>query len=39
VAAAAPAPQAPVVAQEFNALGLVWALVKDFFAKLFGGKR
>ena len=38
-AATAPAPQAPVVAQEFNALGLVWALVKDFFAKLFGGKR
>ena len=38
-AATAPAPQAPVVAQEFNALGLVWALVKDFFAKLFGSKR
>ena len=37
--AAAPAPQAPVVAQEFNALGLVWALVKNFFANLFGGKR
>ena len=35
----AAAPQAPVVAQEFNALGLVWALVKDFFAKLFGSKR
>ena len=29
---------APVVAKEFNALGLVWALVKDFFAKLFGRK-
>jgi hypothetical protein len=38
-AAATPAPQAPVVAQEFNALGLVWALIKDFFAKLFGSKR
>ena len=38
-AAAPSAPQAPVVAQEFNALGLVWALVKDFFAKLFGSKR
>ena len=37
--AAAPAPQAPVVAHEFNALGLVWALVKNFFANLFGGKR
>ncbi len=33
------APQAPVVAQEFNALGLVWALVKNFFANLFGSKR
>jgi len=39
VVAAAPAPQAPVVAKEFNALGLIWSLVKDFFAKLFGGKR
>ena len=29
---------APVVAKEFNALGLVWALIKDFFAKLFGRK-
>jgi carbon monoxide dehydrogenase subunit G len=38
-AASPSAPQAPVVAQEFNALGLVWALVKDFFAKLFGSKR
>jgi hypothetical protein len=38
---AAPAPPpmaAPVVAKEFNALGLVWALIKDFFAKLFGRK-
>jgi hypothetical protein len=39
VAPSAPAPAAPVVAQEFNALGLVWALIKDFFAKLFGSKR
>jgi hypothetical protein len=39
VAPPAPAPAAPVVAQEFNALGLVWALIKDFFAKLFGSKR
>jgi len=29
---------APVVAKEFNALGLVWALIKDFFASLFGRK-
>lgn len=28
----------PVVAKEFNALGLVWALIRDFFAKLFGRK-
>ncbi len=37
---AAPTPPppiaAPVVAKEFNALGLVWALIKDFFGKLFG---
>jgi hypothetical protein len=39
-AAATPAaPQAPVVAKEFNALGLVWALIKGFFANLFGSKR
>jgi carbon monoxide dehydrogenase subunit G len=39
--AAAPAgaaPAAPVVAREFNALGLVWALIKNFFAGLFGRK-
>jgi hypothetical protein len=29
---------APVVAKEFNALGLVWALIRDFFAGLFGRK-
>ena len=36
----APAPHvaAPVVATEFNALGLVWALIKNFFAGLFGKK-
>lgn len=28
----------PVVAKEFNALGLVWALIKNFFASLFGRK-
>lgn len=39
MAAATPPPvAAPVVAKEFNALGLVWALIKDFFAKLFGRK-
>ena len=31
-------PAAPVVAKEFNALGLVWAMVKKFFAGLFGSK-
>jgi len=31
-------PAAPVVATEFNALGLVWSLVKQFFAGLFGKK-
>lgn len=36
-AAPAAAP-APVVAKEFNALGLVWALIKNFFAGLFGKK-
>ena len=34
----APAAAAPVVATEFNALGLVWALIKNFFAGLFGKK-
>ena len=39
-AAATPAaPQAPVVTKEFNALGLVWALIKGFFGNLFGSKR
>jgi carbon monoxide dehydrogenase subunit G len=37
-AAAPAAPAAPVVATEFNALGLVWSLVKQFFAGLFGKK-
>ena len=37
-AAPAPAVAAPVVATEFNALGLVWALIKNFFAGLFGKK-
>ena len=37
-AAARSAPTAPVVATEFNALGLVWSLVKQFFAGLFGKK-
>ena len=32
------APAAPVVATEFNALGLFWSLVKQFFAGLFGKK-
>ncbi len=36
--ATAPAVSAPVVATEFNALGLVWALIKNFFAGLFGKK-
>jgi len=31
-------PAAPVVATEFNALGLIWSLVKQFFAGLFGKK-
>jgi uncharacterized protein len=37
---AAPVPPiaAPVVAKEFNALALVWALIRDFFANLFGSK-
>ena len=37
-AAAPSAPAAPLVATEFNALGLVWSLVKQFFAGLFGKK-
>ena len=36
--AASSAPAAPVVATEFNALGLVWSLIKQFFAGLFGKK-
>ncbi|MDO8455528.1 MAG: SRPBCC family protein [Burkholderiaceae bacterium] len=37
-AAPATAPVAPVVAKEFNALGLVWALIRNFFAGLFRRK-
>ncbi len=33
-----PPPVAPVVAKEFNALGLVWALIVNFFRGLFGRK-
>lgn len=29
---------APVVARELNALGILWALIKNFFAGLFGKK-
>jgi carbon monoxide dehydrogenase subunit G len=36
--AAAPAPAAPV-ATELNALGLIWTVIKGWFAGLFGGKR
>jgi carbon monoxide dehydrogenase subunit G len=37
-AAAPAAPVAPVVAKEFNALGLVWALIVNFFRGLAGRK-
>ena len=37
-AAAPSTAAAPVVATEFNALGLVWSLIKQFFAGLFGKK-
>lgn len=38
-AAAVPLPPAaPIVAKEFNAMGLVWTLIKSFFARLFGRK-
>jgi carbon monoxide dehydrogenase subunit G len=37
-AAAASAPVAPIVAKEFNALGFVWLMVKNFFSGLFGRK-
>lgn len=36
--AAGAAPAAPVVAKEFDALGLVWAMIKNFFSGLFGRK-
>lgn len=31
-------PSAPVVAREFNALAFIWALIRKFFADLFGRK-
>lgn len=37
-AAPAAAPAAPVVAKEFNALGFMWAMMKNWFAGLFGRK-
>jgi carbon monoxide dehydrogenase subunit G len=36
--APAAAPGGPIVASEFNALGFGWALIKKFFADLFGRK-
>lgn len=38
VQGAATAPAAPVVARELNALGLMWALIRNFFARRFGRK-
>lgn len=38
-APAAAAFAAPIVAKEFNALGLVWALLRNFFAGLFGRRK
>ena len=40
VGGAAPvaAPSAPIVAKEFNALAFMWALIRKFFADLFGRK-
>jgi carbon monoxide dehydrogenase subunit G len=35
---AAPAVAAPVVAKEFNALGFMWVMIKNWFAGLFGRK-
>ena len=38
-AAAAPsAPAAPVVAKELNGLSIMWMLIRNFFARLFGSK-
>ncbi|NMM14474.1 MAG: SRPBCC family protein [Rhodoferax sp.] len=34
----APAPSAPVVAKEFNALAFMWAMIRKFFADLFRRK-
>lgn len=38
-AEAAPTPAAPRPVQAINALSVVWALVKGWFANLFGGKK
>lgn len=38
-ATAAPAPAAPKVQTELNGLAIFWALVKNFFGGLFGGKK
>lgn len=37
-AAGVTAPSAPIVAREFNALAFAWAMIKKFFAELFGRK-
>jgi carbon monoxide dehydrogenase subunit G len=37
-AAAVAAPAAPVVARELNALAILWMLIRNFFAGLFGRK-
>lgn len=38
VGPAATAPAQPVVAKELNALGILWALIRNFFGGLFGRK-
>jgi len=38
IAASAPIPAAPVVAKELNGLAILWALIRNFFSGLFGGK-
>lgn len=37
-AAPVAAPTAPIVAKEFNALAFMWAMIRKFFADLFGRK-